>query len=218
MEQNTLKKLRLLIPGIIAVIIGTYYYFIITNKSFEEIEFEEYSIPLLIAIAFGTLFYLTDIRFLVTNFSHKKIDLNIKNHMIKLYTKSLTNEQKQFLYKNNRLKNGVFYNIIDNDESLKKKQINVFFNGLIWTSTADLVLISFFFSFVFLISIMIFKEAANSLLMGGFILILISLISLIAHVLAFLKQIKLSNEQIEYIETHHINRVDEIIDGMVNNI
>ncbi len=217
MEQNTLKKLRLLIPGIIGVIIGTYYYFIITGQSFEKIEFEEYSIPLLIAIAFGTLFYLTDIRFLITNFSHKKIDLNIKNHMIKLYTKSLTDEQKQFLYKNNRLKS-VFYNIIDNDESLKKKQTNVYFNGLIWTSTADLVLISFIFALVFLVSIMIFKEVADPLLMGGFILILISLISLVAHVLAFLKHIKLSNEQIEYIETHHINRVDEIIDGMINNI
>ncbi len=217
MEQNTLKKLRLLIPGIIGVIIGTYYYFIITGQSFDKIEFEEYSIPLLIAIAFGTLFYLTDIRFLITNFSHKKIDLNIKNHMIKLYTKSLTDEQKQFLYKNNRLKS-VFYNIIDNDESLKKKQTNVYFNGLIWTSTADLVLISFIFALVFLVSIMIFKEVADPLLMGGFILILISLISLVAHVLAFLKHIKLSNEQIEYIETHHINRVDEIIDGMVNNI
>jgi hypothetical protein len=217
MEQNTLKKLRLLIPGIIGVIIGAYYYYIITGKPFEEIEFKEYSIPLLIAIAFGTLFYLTDIRFLITNFSHKKIDLNIKNHMIKLYTKSLTDEQKQFLYKNNRLKS-VFYNIIDNDESLKKKQTNVYFNGLIWTSTADLVLISFLFALVFLVSIIIFKEVANPLLMGGFILILISLISLVAHVLAFLKHIKLSNEQIEYIETHHINRVDEIIDGMLNNI
>jgi len=217
MEQNTLKKLRLLIPGIIGVIIGTYYYFTITGKSFEKIDFKEYSIPLLIAIAFGTLFYLTDIRFLITNYSHKKIDLNIKNHMIHLYTKSLTDEQKQFLYKNNRLKS-VFYNIIDNDESLKKKQTNVYFNGLIWTSTADLVLISFFFAFVFLVSIMIFKEVANVLLMGSFILILISLISLVAHVLAFLKHIKLSNEQIEYIETHHINRVDEIIDGILNNI
>ena len=217
MEQNTLKKLRLLIPGIIGVIIGTYYYFIITGKSIQEIEFKEYSIPLLLAIVFGTLFYLTDIRFLITNFSHKEIDLNIKNHMIKLYTKSLTDEQKQFLYKNNRLKS-VFYNIIDNDESLKKKQTNVYFNGLIWTSTADLVLISFLFALLFLVSIMIFKEVADPLLMGGFILILISLVSLVAHVLAFLKHIKLSNEQIEYIETHHINRVDEIIDGMVNNI
>ncbi|RNL87185.1 hypothetical protein ED312_10250 [Sinomicrobium pectinilyticum] len=217
MEQNTLKKLRLLIPGIIGVIIGTYYYWIITGQSIEEIEFKEYSIPILIAIAFGTLFYLTDIRFLITNFSHKKIDLNIKNHVIKLYTKSLTDEQKQFLYKNNRLKS-VFYNIIDNDESLKKKQTNVYFNGLIWTSTADLVLISFLFALVFLVSIMIFKEVADPLLMGGFILILISLISLVGHVLAFLKHIKLSNEQIEYIETHHIKRVDEIIDGMINNI
>ncbi|MBT2162256.1 hypothetical protein [Zobellia barbeyronii] len=217
MEQKTLKQLRLLLPGIFAVIIGTYYYFIIANKEFSEIEFKEFSIPFLIAIAFGALFYLTDIRFLVTNYSHKKIDLNIKNHILKLYTKPLSDKQKQFLYQKNRLKN-VFYNIIDNDESLKKKQTNVFLNGLIWTSTADLLIICFLFSILFLISIFIFNKSSNLLLMGGFIMILIALISLFAHILAFLKHVKLSNEQIEYIETHHINRVDEIIDGLISNI
>tara|TARA_R110002051_G_scaffold209043_1_gene274956 strand:+ start:66 stop:719 length:654 start_codon:yes stop_codon:yes gene_type:complete len=217
MEQKTLKQLRLLLPGIFAVIIGTYYYFIVANKEISEIEFKEYSIPFLIAVAFGALFYLTDIRYLVTNYSHKKIDLNIKNHIIKLYTKPLTDTQKQYLYQKNRLKN-VFYNIIDNDESLKKKQTNIFFNGLIWTSTADLVIICFLFSIVFLISMTIFNEASDLLLMGGFIMILIALISLLAHILAFLKHVKLSNEQIEYIETHHISRVDKIIDGMINNI
>ena len=216
MEQKTLKKLRILIPGIIAVICGTYYYSIITNQEFKEIDFSEYSIPFLVAISFGVIFYLTDVRFLITNFSHKKIDLNIKKHIIKLYTPNLSKEEKQYLYQKGRLKT-VFYNIIDNDESLKVKQNNVFLNGLIWTSMADLVLITFAFSIIFFISIFIFKEADQELLIGGFIMILGSIIGLIAHVLAFFKHIKLGNDQIEYIETHHVNRVDEIINNMIKD-
>lgn len=214
MEQKTLKFFRLILPGIIAVIIGAFYFSIILNKPFVSLEFKEYSINFIIAIIIGTLFYLFDFRNLITNYSHKRIDLNIKNHMIKLYTKELSDEQKQFLYQNNRLKN-VFYKIIDNDESLKRKQTNVFLNGLIWTTTADVALISFISSIFFLLSIPIFKACSNDLLISGFILILISLISLVAHSLAFHKHINLSNEQIEYIENHHIKKVDEYISGIL---
>ncbi len=210
MEQETLKKLRLIIPGIITVLISLYFISIITEKEFKQVDFSEYSIPFLIALVIGVFYYLTDVRHLITNYSHKKIDLNIKNHIIKLYTHDLTNEQRQFLYQKNRLKN-IFYNIVDNDESLSKKSKNVYFNGLIWTTTADYFIISLIFSIVFFLSILIYTDVKQELLIGGFLLIVSGFISFGLHILAFFKHISLSNEQIEYIETHHVNDVNDRI-------
>jgi hypothetical protein len=48
----------------------------------------------------------------------------------------------------------------------------------------------------------------SDLLIFGLTTIMIGLISLGLHSLAFLKHIKLSNEQIDFIETHHINLVN----------
>ncbi len=200
MEQKTLSQLRLIIPGIFAIIIGTSYYFTITNKSFQEVYFTEYLIPFLIAIGFIALFSLTKIRFLISNYFQKKFKLIIKNQIVKSYTKGLTKKQKQYLYKNNTLKNVVF-KIIENNESLKKKLTHSFFNGLIWTSIADLLIISFLFSFVYFLSIIIFEEAVDKLIIGGITMILITFTTLITHILAFLRLSRLSSEQIEHIET-----------------
>lgn len=216
MNLETLKKLRLLIPGIISVVIGYYYYSIISGKPLKDFELSEFSIPMVLALIIGTIYYLTNLRYLVTNFSHKRIDLNIKNNIFQLYTGQVSDNQRQYLFKNNRLKN-VFYHIIDNDSSLSQKKNNVYFNGLIWTSTADFFIISLFSSLIFLISIPIFKEQKNDLLIAGFILIFISLISFGFHILAFLRHINLSNEQIEYIETHNINQVNTKINEIIQS-
>jgi len=210
MNQETLKKLRLLIPGIITILIGYYYQSLLLAKPMKTVEFKDFSYPLIAAICIGVYFYLSNIRFLVTNYSHKKIDLNIKNHIISLYTGRLLDDDKQYLYQKNRLKD-IFYNIVDNDESLKNKSKNVYFNGLIWTSTADLFIISLFSSLTFIVSAFIFSNVKSELLFGGLFLILVAMISLGLHVVAFFKHINLSNEQISYIETSQINRVDELI-------
>lgn len=214
MNQETLKKFRLLIPGIITVLIGYFYQSILTGEPFATVELKDFSYPLIVAFCIGVYFYLSNIRFLVTNYSHKRIDLNIKNHIVKLYTGSLSEIDKQFLFTNTKLKD-IFYNIVDNDESLKTKAKNVYFNGLIWTSTADLFIISLFSSIVFIISAFIFRNVKMDLLTGGFLLIIVSFVSLGLHVLSFFKHINLSNEQISYIETHKISRVDELINNVL---
>jgi hypothetical protein len=208
MNLETLKKLRLLIPGIIIVIYGLFYISIISEKEFSGFEFKEYTIPSVIALIIGVFYEMFEVRYLVTNYSHKKIDLNIKNHICRLFTQPLNDIQRQFIFKKNRLKS-IFYHVVDNDESLKQKSKNIYFNGIIWTSTADLSIISIFISVLVLISMAFFEGSIKSdLLIFGLTTIMIGLISLGLHSLAFLKHIKLSNEQIDFIETHHINLVN----------
>lgn len=219
MEQTTLKYLRMLIPGIIVYLIGQSFYSIFTKVDFKDFNFGDIKIPLIVAISLGAIYYVTDIRFLVTNYTHKRIDLNIKNHIVNLYNGNLTNTQRQYLFQNNRLKQ-IFYKIVDNDQSLSVKKNNVYFNGLLWTTFADIFIITLFGAIVILICTFFGDHQKSELRVFCFTLLLISIISLLFHVLAFFKHVKLSNDQIEFIETNHINTVKENIEKTLreNNV
>ncbi|PPZ91593.1 hypothetical protein C3729_05840 [Cloacibacterium normanense] len=219
MEQSTLKFLRLLIPGIIIVIISYCFIQIITDKKFGDLDFSEYSIPLFVALVFGALYQTFNIRFLITNYTHKQIDLNIKRNIMNLYVGNLSATQTQYLFKKDRLKN-VFYKIIDSDPSLSAKGKNVYFNGLLWTSFADTFIISILSSIFILIFTLFNSTNTDDLRTLSFFLLLIALASICFHFVAFLNHIKISNSQIEFIETNHIMDVKNIIDKILseNNV
>lgn len=219
MEQTTLKFLRLLIPGIISVIIGYLFIQIVTNKKLGELDFSEYTMPLIFAIVLGALYQTFNIRFIITNFTHKQIDLNIKKNIMSLYVGNLSPTQTQYLFEKNRLKN-VFYKIIDNDPSLSSKSKNVFFNGLLWTSFADSFIISIFSSVGVIIYTFFNSGNTKDLRSFAFLLLLIAFASICLHFIAFLNHIKISNSQIEFIETNHVTDVKTIIDKTLadNNV
>jgi hypothetical protein len=215
MEQTTLKYLRIFIPGLTLYIIVQIFYCIVLKKEINEVNFSDLGWPLIISIVLGVLYNSFDIRYNVTNYTHKKIDLNIKNHIINLYNGSLSPNQTQFLFQKNRLKQ-IFYKIIDNDPSLSIKKNNVFFNGLLWTSFADIFIITLFSSFLFILYGIFGSYETDNILKYSGVLLIISLLSLLMHFQAFLKHVKLSNDQIEFIETNHINTVKELIEKSLN--
>lgn len=128
MDQRIVNRSGLMFPIIISVIIGTFYYLSISKQSFQDIGIKEYSIPLIISMFFGAFFYLTNIRLFISEFSQRRFSQQLKNQIIKLYTKNLTKRQLRYLYSSKTLKE-VLYNIINNSESLKNKLINGFFLG-----------------------------------------------------------------------------------------
>ncbi|WP_294308303.1 hypothetical protein [uncultured Chryseobacterium sp.] len=219
MEQSTLKNWRLLIPGIIIYIIGQLFYSTLQKKEFSDFNMSDIGIPFIAAVVLGAIYQISGLRYLVTNFSHKQIDINIKKNIINLYNGHLSNTQRQFLFNKNRLKQ-IFYKIIDNDTSLSIKKGNVFFNGLLWTSFADIFIISFL-SAIFFFTYSIFGSYEKLEIRNYSIYLLtVSFLSLIAHILTFFNQIKLSNDQIEFIETNHINTIKTTIEQSLreNNV
>ena len=100
----------------------------------------------------------------------------------------------------------VFYKLVDNDESLKKKANNVYFNGIFWTSSADLLLISLVFWYVYR---RLFAHINHALLFSNLFLIL-AVLAIILHFLSVLKHIRLSKDQLGFIE---IYKKTEVIDG-----
>lgn len=216
MEQSTLKFLRLIIPGIAIVIIGYCFIQIVTEKKLGDLDFSELSIPLIIAFIFGALYQTFNIRFVITNFTHKQIDLNIKRNIMHLYVGNLSATQTQYLFEKNKLKN-VFYKIVDSDPSLSAKGKNVYFNGLLWTSFADTFIISILGSIIILIYTFFNSYNTDELRSFSFLLLMIAIASICLHFVAFLNHVKISNSQIEFIETNHIMDVKRIIDKTLSD-
>lgn len=210
MERTTLKFMRLLIPGLILI-----FEFLpmlnILNFNYKIGEgWMSYSFLIIPALIIGAIYHFLDIRFIVTNVSHRKIDLNIVSSLLKIYNKPISQDEYNYL-KDKRLKH-IFYNFIDKDQSLSAKSQLVYFNGLLWTSTADFFILSIFSCIVFLIcGLWIFNS--NSLWLLGVLYAGLALVSICFHILTIIKHYKLSNDQIEYIETHYQSELKAKIDA-----
>ncbi len=193
MEQKTLKYLRVFIPGLI-ILLGLYP---IYNEFYAEVfkidKFETAYVTF-VAILFGGIYYQLNVRYLVTYISHRIITENILNKLIKASGLSIDkNGRKKLKDKGNFMT--AFYKVIDNDESLKRKGENVRFNGIFWTSTADLFFLSLFFYFIYSYC---YRDIEN-LLMYKKVFLYIAGISFVFHIISVIKHILLSNEQLNPI-------------------
>lgn len=212
MERKTLKFLRLLIPGFILIFefLPMLDYLKINYKI--GIEWFAYSFLVIPALVLGGIYHIYEVRFTITNVSHRKIDLNITTSLLKIYNKNISQVEYNFL-KNRKMKH-IFYNIVDKDASLTAKSQLVYFNGLLWTTTADLIILSTFSSLVyFVFGLWIFHTTEVWFIGVGFAGI--AALSVCLHFLSILKHYKLSNDQIEYIETHYQKELKEKIDEVL---
>jgi hypothetical protein len=219
MERKTLKFLRLLIPGLILI------FEFLPMLNILQINYKigegwlNYSFLVIPALVIGAMYHIFEIRFTVTNVSHRKIDLNIVSSLLKIYNKSLAQDEYNFL-KDKRLKH-IFYKIIDNDQSLSAKSQLVYFNGLLWTSTADLFILSIFSSIVFIVCGK-WVLLNDSIWLMGILYSGVAFLSICFHFLTIIRHYKLSNDQLEFIETHYQvelkSKIDAVLEQMPKNI
>ena len=208
MDRKKLKFLRLLVPGL-ALILELLPMFNGLNIPYEIGKgWLAYSLLIIPAVLLGVVYHLLGIRFFITKHSHRRIDLNITDSLLKIYNGQITQADLNTL-KDKNLKH-IFYNLIDNDASLTAKSQLVYFNGLLWTSTADVFLISLVTSLAYLVTGIALADStiwSTSLLMAA-----IGLISIMLHILTVYKHYNLSNDQLEYIEMHYRDKLTEQID------
>jgi len=217
MELNTLKKLRLIIPGVLIFIVLILF---INNSLSELKEFYKDLIDLnlkdiiyiILFMALGAIYYVFKIRYKLWDPFLKRVQDNIKETLLEPFNADFNDEQKTNL-KSDRVLINVFYEFVDNNESLKEKAKLVRFNGLIWTSCIDATIIFFCGSIVILMKY--FFTSQNYDLVVALCLFIISLISLIFIFVLTNRHIKLSNEQLEVItELHKLslgNRLRELL-------
>lgn len=205
MELNTLKKLRLRVPGVLIFLV----FILSINNSFSELKefykaLTNFNLKLIIYIvlfmALGVIYYACKIRYKLWDPFLKRVQDNIKETLLEPFNAEFNDKQKTNL-KSNRVLMNVFYEFVDNNESLKEKAKSVRFNGLIWTSCIDATIIFFCGSIV-----MFIKHVITSLkydLVVACCLFLVFLISLVLIFALTRNHIRLSNEQLEVITGLH---------------
>ena len=202
MEQGTLKYLRLLIPGLI-FLLGFYPIYDRYFSGLYEVKSIDFSYLTFFSVIIGSIYYQLNLQRLITRPSHYFITKNICKRLIMISGLSLTEIQKKKVKKERKYMH-VFYNLLDKDESLKRKTANVYFNGIFWTSTADSFLINGAF---FLLYKYMFVDFQLSYEYSQIFLVL-AISSIILHVISVIKHINLSNDQLQYLETHYQSDVN----------
>lgn len=220
MNKETIKKWRLIIPGIII------YFFILlgrTNskeelftfyKIFETFDWN-YFLYLIPVLLLGTMYYLLGIRWYVWQFFVTQIQENIKDRLLNI-SKSKLLASQWFRIKKDRTLMNIFYSFVDNDESLKEKAKSVRMNGLVWSSFIDLSVLSCLSALVHS-GIYIYTSKLHHVYLA-WIMFCISFISLLFVCLLTYRHINKSNEQLEIITQRKKDEIDPEIQKVVDNL
>ncbi|GAI01812.1 unnamed protein product [marine sediment metagenome] len=227
MELNTLKKLRFIVPGILLFIQFVLFFSIkdlndITNYlELHNVKNEISQFLFFISIIFiGILYYTFDIRKKIFKRNFEYVENNIKNKLLKPYENKYSTDEINNFKKGSKLIN-IFFYLIDNDASLKEKAKIVNFNGLIWTSLMDLLIISFFGFIIFFIRCFVipvifhfisYFDYSMAMAIANFVITFIS-----AFFVSFLteKHVSLGNEQLEIIHQIHKKELDRRISDLL---
>lgn len=209
MEQSTLKYLRVLVPGLI-FLLGIYP---IYNKYFSkiyEIKTIDFSYLTLVSVIIGSIYYQSDIQNTIGFINRSIIRRNIRIKLFKIANITLNASQKEKVEKEGKFMH-IFYYFIDRDESLKQKRAIVYFNGIFLTSTIDSLLITFIFCLLYKYKFTDIERSSDF----AFLFFSVSWLSLVLHILSIRKHVKLSNDQLGFIETHYKSEVTQKLNGIL---
>lgn len=205
MQRGTLKNIRLVMP---AVIIAILFFVLSRMLGFTKVKMPDnlkdalYNAPL---VAIGVIYAYSPLRDLANRKFHQRVNENIRARLVRIA--GLADDPNKYEWK--RVKN-VFYRQIDADPSLGKRSEDIMFNGVIWTSLADLSIISMMFVvFAVILWIAKFDGAAEATAVMGCICIA----SRLLQILSTSRHVALGNDQLDYMEQF---RRDAIIADMAS--
>jgi hypothetical protein len=167
----------------------------------------------MLCIILGAIYYQLNVRSLLVYPSLKIIDSYILSNLKETYPGELTTRQVEFLKKDGRFKT-ILYRLIDNDESLKKKASGVYFNGIFWTSTADLFLFSALF---FGLYRWVFVTVPNATVFS-WMFFLVSIMSLLLHILSVITHVRLGKDQFKYVRNQRTKEAKEYTDVVLQQL
>ena len=206
MKRGTQQFVRFWIPPLAGIVL----YSVLANiVGYTEIELPDspneywFNLPLL-AIAFA--YYVLPFRKWANSSFHHAINENIRKRLVSIANVDDAPDTLTW----DRVKN-VFYNQVDNDNSLTSRSEAIRFNGTLWTSAADVTVISILF---FIFSIVLWSIEIDNAQIGMPVFGGIALLSLLVQAILTRKHMEMSNDQLDYIDQYRKNEVKTGIQGL----
>ena len=201
MSRGTLKTMRFIIPAILcAVLFGLMSQMLGFTKFQIPTSFKDaiYNAPL---VAIAVFYGYSPFRSLANGRFYDRVNENIRTQMVRI--SGLPDDLNRFRW--DRVKD-VFYRRVDSDESLKKRSEDIMANGLIWTSLADLTILSALFALASGIFWFLgFKGGAEATA----VMALTSVASRLMQDVSTRRHIDLGNDQLKYIAQYQHDAVKQ---------
>jgi hypothetical protein len=205
MTLDRLKLARFIMPPILVILFATLLGFFITRRTTSLPDFEK-SLYLPIVIIPGALYYISPLRMWVNAPHHNRISERIRSRLVEMT--GYSDRKDKYTWKKLR---PLFFDLIDQDESLKQKAKLAYFNGLIWTSFADATGLAILFAFI---SALFFWIGIEDALIAGTVFALIAVISVVGSLITTSKQLSIGAEQIEVIEYKYKSNVEKRLNDL----
>ncbi len=203
MTLETLKTSRIVIPGIIVLLMAMAF----VANPFDpsalaaSITFFNGFFYLIITVIVGGLYHMTDLRWRVLAASHERIDNNIKRRLILPFENDLKIARAKATLLRGRTLLDLFYYFIDRDESLKQRSKEVYFNGLFWSSLADILILCGGGTVVYIVAFLYSSQlyyASVAIVLAFAVLLAVLLLGPTER-----RHIEFGNAQIDYIILHY---------------
>lgn len=216
MEISTLKKIRLVYPGIVALLLVAMFVLEDGFTSIEDFLINPSSIdleatfPIIFTLLFGTIYYALSVRNIIWKPCINKVVNNINSTLLKItgVDSSITLSKKQ-----KRQLSYVFYDIVDNDNSLSIKSRIVMSNGSILSCSIDTFLFLTVAILFFTIRLIFFDKELGSLF---WMIVAIDAVSILVFFPVLKKHMRLSDEQLEIIELNYNKKCHDKIAQIVH--
>lgn len=207
MKRETLKKFRVITPALMLLFILLPILPILNSNSFinEIADHASKFVYISIVVVIGILYNTSNFRSYFNSKFHRLVKINIREKLwLAARPSPVPDEWDERKWRD------TFYRLIDNDSTLTARSEIIYHNGALWTACADAKVIGifgFFISICILISGLFTINAACIMLLS---ILLLCLGYLLANPITK-NHIKLSSEQIEYIEFHKKEDLDQYI-------
>jgi hypothetical protein len=205
MSKESLTRLRFLIPGVLILLFSQPLVGGQPNLAIAATTLNSLSgglFYLCVVITLGAVYYIFNLRKHMFASTLVAIDSNIRDRMLFPFAGDPAIAASLEKMRSPKAMLDIFYSFVDKDESLKEKAKEVYFNGLVLSSTVDLMVVSAFFSLVYAAFYLVSKTPQH--LCFAFICTLIHMVATwLFRPLLTKRHIELSNTQLDSILLRH---------------
>lgn len=206
MDRKLLKWLRLVMPGLIAMVLLLPVKAQLATLYDSTLPFEVGAIELpLFALIIGIVYHVLGIRGYFNFKFHQRVTRNIRQRLWSAARP--TPPPSDWDDKKSR---DTFYNLVDNDNSLTARTDMIYFNGALWTSAADVRAVGLIVSAIALGMIISNPNDAAAIVLLGVNAAAVVLSIPVSHLITK-QHIKLGDEQLDYIAAHLKIELDRLI-------